>query len=699
MYKQVRLYFICLFFFQLHSAHTQSNYYLTYKKNPYDWTEIPIKYEETNDTFKRFDAYIVDEKVEYYFFSQHVQVHNHIKYKANTSKGINKIKTLSLPHHFSYPDEMYYDPEEMRDTLIRPLIRDVEIVRFGARIIKPDGKVLLAEINDYTKSISIANFTQVYTIYNYFFEILNLEPNDILEIDYLYNIPHKENFAGYSVDAKINFVGLLPKKNFECKLAWDLKTTVVYVTGFNGAENFDTIKNYKTNKLIYTWRLDNFLKVANESNSNLYKETPYIKFYYPYYINSPSMNYRRPMQWYDLLNFKYNTQKNNIIDLDPEINAIEDLYKKYKYKNTDTSILDSLWAIHHYVNYELKYKSDSAYYTGDDKTLSRIDLFLKNKVFKNRSRERFYTYLFDASKADYFIGILPDKRMDFVNINQVNNIDEPMYFYVLNYNNKPYYFYPKLFDYGYHVNEFPFYAENQSTLLIKQNVNDIYNPKNYIEHQTPVCLKTDNYRNIKSQIEISLLNNNVSINTNITLSGQMSTMCRHSYSTNYINPFANSKYGVRVYDLGVSHLINQKIKNELDVYPFKVEYEIEYQNDLIIKKDNQAIIAMNRLILPITPYKLEDVRTTTFYSDFLFKDSYRYLLHFDVSALIDEKEESFENSYGRYYFSIKKVDDKSYAIIFNYQIITEIIPSEKYEEVKSFYEALDLVKNKMIPIH
>src|SRR5688572_19761656 len=404
-----------LFIFAFASAQS-----FQYKKYNFEWApghpeSIPVE-----DQFKNEDAVILDEKVIYdiggnqippYYFLNHRAnyfyigestsglspiVQKHVRIKFLTSEGIKKFSTIILPESFDPTSDWSTVRPELRDSIYRPK-GEFECIRyFAARILRADGTIGNAVLDEKTQ-MELNRHNKINSkLFNWMIRIINLEPGDELELDYSYE-------GAFNIDpsTRIFFNGDIPKQNFHLTMRYPEHDYYI-LTYANGVKPYDSImvskKNY--NGTEYFFSMKNLPGGLRECGGRPYTQYPYITYYKherEYGIMDQKTKFiTRPLPYpwsyiaAGLAGYQYDNLKMRLGRMDNATRVMNAFVDQERSKAGDTSLASIMSTVQHTLAKDFQYQSDNEYYEGDGKGLERLGHYVENKIVREISRHRIY---------------------------------------------------------------------------------------------------------------------------------------------------------------------------------------------------------------------------------------------------------------------------------------------------------------------
>ncbi len=712
------------------SSHTFSQSF-DYRKYNYQWKEARPDPIILNTIYSNEDAVILDEKCiynltgnlvqpystvnsvgNYFFIDESSQgkspiVQKYVRIKFLTQKGIDKFSSIVLPESFDPQHDLLLVPHSKRNSLRRPK-GEFECIRyFAARIIKPDGSVRNALVNETTEKEIQPRDGRDITFYNWIFRVNGLEPGDELELDYSY-----EGSYTISSSSKVFFSGDLPKQNYQLTLRQRQKDTY-FIFDHNTTHPADTNEkggsNMKYRDIIYKEK--NLKGGITECGSRPAKQLPYISFYLhhldfgAYQSNSAVLQYPLPYPWWfklsSLLSYQYDDLNFKLKWTDKTTTEMNKFIAEERTKIKDTSAAALVSGIHHTIAESFAYQNDINYIEGKDNKLEKLGKNVENKTLRQISRHHFYNEIFLRVDREYYLSIMADKRTDHIDPERYEEIGFQSWFYSVPYEDQFLFFYPKASRFGYEANEFPFYFEDVLTALIPQHLpvekkTDIMPYVEYKFVRTPRSSHEDNTRQTTALILASLDSLNIKAKGKLKLSGQFSTLTRGYYIYQSVDTTINPVYYKSIKDLADSG--NEvRIQNETlsTLFPFLASFSFDFDKENFLRRENDSIYSFkldgwfNNYI--DSNFSASN-RQLNYYPDFKSEDVHRFMLQFDQPVKLLESEalsDTISNSYGNYILKIEQKDAHKVLIETSLVVRAEMVPSSKARDVESVFNAIE----------
>jgi len=688
-----------------------------YRNYNFEWAPghpaaIPVE-----EPFKNEDAVILDEKCIYNAVDDvSPVVQKHVRIKFLTQRGVKKFSTVVLPESFDPSSDWSTVRPENRDTIYRPK-GEFECIRyFAARIIKPDGKIGLAVLDEKTQ-LEINRHNQIDSkIYSWIFRVINLEPGDELELDYSY-----EGAFNYDPSTRIFFNGELPKQNFN--LTFKYPQIDYYTLSYaNGAHPIDSVMETKTRprSTEYYFTGKNLVGGIREAGGRPYTQFPYISYYknlrdYGFmdkgaaYITRPL-----PYPWAFVLRswVKYKPQslRSYLSATDRTTVALNDFFAKEKSNVKDTSMAAIMSSIHHKIAVDFNYQDDKRMHEGDDQENEHLGKYLENSTLREVSRHRMYDELMLRLDRDYYAALFCDKRISVFDMNEYKYTSSLRSGYAIPFNKNFIFLYPKSYRFGYETNELPFYYEDIQSVLVPQHEPteksyDAVPDVSVLFVNTPFSGVKDNIRITSGMVNVSLDSTYFTLSARIKLSGQFSTLMRGYYlygdQDSTINPdYFNTLASLA--DEGKPARVSVTSTEKL--FPYDASVSIDLSNHTAITKETDGTFSIdldgwfnNVIDEDFTAIN----RHLDYYPDFQFQDSHKYMLKFDKKIQLVNAEllqKNISNGFADYMIKISQTGEESILIESSYVVKPEYAPATHARDVQDVFDAIKKINNSSLKI-
>jgi hypothetical protein len=707
-----------------------------FRNYKYTWKEVIPEKLSVDKKYSGEDAVILKEKCIYnaggnlvpvysalffagnYYFSGDVNseaspvIQKHYRIKFLTQAGIENHGSVILPESFDYQSDMYSVPREKHHVIYRPK-GDFNTMRyFAARIIKSDGRIIPAIIDE-TIQTEISRYNQIdEKYYNWIFKIKNLEPGDEAEIDYSY--------AGtFNIDAsqRIFFDGKIPKQDMEFMFRYPAdKQYIIFQK--NGALPYDSVMVTKSQpkSTEYYYHFKNLDGGIDEVGSRHYLKLPHLVYYFHrmdfgYSDGRGFITKKLPYNWkYSLLSlvdYRSDNLKFRLARPDRTTQALNDLAQQIRRTSIDTSAAALLSAFHREITDNYEYENDKAYQAGDDQKLERLFKFIDQKKLRRISRYRYYDEFMIRVDRPYFHVLFFDKRIHTIDPVYKEDMTSRRMAIGIIADEGALYFYPKTGRYGYQSNELPFYYEDITALLIPQleKTEKQYDPLPDVpiyNANTPTSETKDNIRITSGKITVSPDSMKVMIKLKINLAGQYSTLTRGFYQYGEKDTTINPLYFVKVSAAADSpQTVRAACSAVAPAFPFNTIINEEFAANNHLKISGNTIhFKLNGLFNNVTDPDFDSgKRKLDYYPDFSGRDIHRYYFEFNRTVILKNAEalqKNIHNSFGDYTVSVKQVNEQSLMIETENATNGSPVEAKYAADVQNIFNAISDLNNSDI---
>lgn len=694
-----------------------------YRKYKFEWDDKLPAFIPVEEQFREEDAVILVEETKLtLFYDEKLSLfyddifEKHIRIKYLTEKGIRKYSEFVLPESFD-PISDYRDVvNSKRKEIHRPMGDDDAMIYFVARIIKPDGSIVNADIKEkiviedhgynyvdrYT--FNLKSFSYV-TSYAYGFKINNVSVNDEVEIFYKYK--------DYYPD-RIFFNSSISKQNFILEIIYPCNYKYVFKYQNNAQPN-DSIKYGKKNSCLFKriWERKNLTGCINEPGARPYKELSNIN------LDSQAEAYLRyswPLALLGEVKYKPKDADYKFSKTDKRTLSLNKFYAQQTKDVLDSNAIIKFNKIHQIIVDEFAYQDDFNFYIGKDIRLERIHEFLEKKILRDISRFNIYGELLDRLRTDYYKVIFHDKRIEEIKFDKFFPSLSGIMYYCIPNNGQLFYFPPKKNDFGYYINEMPFYLQATPYILVPQTIEYklSYLPdaalmnkviSKFLYHKTPNSTEFNNIRVSNVLANVSLDSSKVTFDAKLKLLGQFSTMQRGYYQYNYIDSTVNPKYHQMISDIEPNvKLLHKDLVSQSKDFPFECNLRLKYLSGNIVNENPDGSYSIN-LQNWFNHIIYEDFsaknRVMSFYPDFRFQDSYSYYIKFDHNIEVlnaKDFEINITNALGRYMIKLTKMQPNVIRLKSIFKVLTDTVEAKKVSDVEDIYSEIQDLNNHFLKI-
>ncbi len=615
--------------------------------------------------------------------------------------GLERFSNYLLPETFD-PTYISHFPPDRNYTYT---FSNIKFNNFSGSITTKDGTKKEASIKSQIIQLKmIENYEDHYGDFEKkSYHIGNLNIGDILEVEYSYNMRYPDNISQLS-SFRVFFNGDVQKENYSLTLSHftDLNMDIE----FSNAAEPDSAYEADEQK-IYVWNKKNLPGCINEPGSRPYHSLPYVIFSvkpYELLYTIPYSFEERYIPFYALFSFQREKNHLGIAKSVQQGTHTKQYTQIDKFLANQTSnILDDslgyakLLKVHHTIVDEFSFDNDTNYFKRIDTRDARMGDYLTKKTLRDISRYDVYVALLLKMNLTYFTTYLCDSRSG-----ELNDVFfGPMYdsdylLTVLLKNNSIQYIYPKKAQFGYYLNELPFYYEDTKARLV--HLNDYRNIKQAMsesqrEIKLPNSTMADNIRRNSILVEINLDSLSAHFTSKIHLSGQYSTLIRGLYLNNYQDESVNPLYNKKIWEMNDQvEVVNQETTVEKKEFPFSTTVKAEYIcNDLIeVKEDTMTLNLTDWFNHIIYPNFDTTGRQLDFYPDFRGIDSYVYYIQFnkDVRLIESIKNIKINNAFGELIINVVQANPNTIKLSSSFKTISDSVDVHHMAAVQEIFDNL-----------
>ncbi len=712
------------------SSFSQSFKYRSYK---YSWSPRRPEAIPVVEQFKNEDAVILDEHciynasgnkvplfyyfnkvANYYYFEESTQgsnpvVQKHLRIKFLSKNGIKKYSKIVLPESFDPEGDQNSVKLEYRDSIYRPK-GEFECIRyFAARIIKADGRIENAVVDESIQT-DVQRINKIENkFYSWIFRIINLEEGDELELDYSY-----EGAWNLHPSQRIFFNGELPKQNFDLTFRCFAKSSFFF-SYYNEAEpSGSTMETLNAPHYTeYYFSKKNLTGGICEAGARPQLQLPYFTYYkhlLDYGLDNPKASGSLMPQAYPwsytlipFVGYQYDDLKLRLEKRDQTTVSLNQFLETEKQKVHDTSYAGISSSIQHTLAEEFGFKKDAASELAGDAELEHLGKYVSDKILRETSRLRIYKEILSRFDREYYLVALTDKRISEINIKQYEPLPAMDSAFAIPTQHNFLFLYPKAYRFGYEANELPFYYEDVNTILIPQHEPSFkrreYIPQvDYIFLKTPFSSVKENVRTTNAMLNVSLDSLKMSYSGKIKLAGQFSTLIRGYYIYGDRDTTVNPNYYHSITALADGKA-DLKVVNVNRQFPFDASFNTSFTNHRNINKERDGIYSVELIDFfneVVDDKFTSDHRHLDYYPDFQFQDSYKYMMKFDRKIKlenVDSLQKNIHNSFADYILKTTQVDDQSVLIEISYVVKPEFVLASLARDVSDVFDEIKKVNN------
>jgi hypothetical protein len=541
-FKKIGVYILALSFVTL--GNSQS---FEHRKFKYNWNDAHrISFTQT-EKFKNYQAAILYEETTINIPLQHIKRYQ--VFQFNDSAAIETYNLFRVPIPMDVRNANL-ESIHRADTANFPKLLYEKINFFDARIIRK-GEFVKAVLDELAFRQEERTGEYLIPYYVHYFYVRNLEPGDQLEVMISHHWPL------YTFKYYLNEI--LPKQevviNIQNSPLGQVDTYInPQLARFMANEESTDHTKFR---IVY----EDVEPVDQKLSTNIY-DLPRIEFYEnKHYTTTNKMFGSQEVDTTHWEDFLYRFVRR----IDPgELRT----WENYDLQSYKTSLFfskikklagDGLQGlalmdfIQEYAADKLGYKNDFNFFIHTEHGFTDLGNYLEKDTLREASRHEFYFNMLDRIDRKYYKVFLQDHRLEIIDTAQVGiYYDDYLAYVMFDKDSIPYVFYPKKGRLGYYTNELPFYLSNQYVYLIPQTVpRKIYDrEQGSIQYPLLQIRPTSPVYNVKkstSVVNISLEKKTTSVESNLLLSGQFSTLLRGYYQYGWIDTTINPTYYADVF--------------------------------------------------------------------------------------------------------------------------------------------------------
>lgn len=628
-----------------------------------------------------------------------IRVSKKIRVKISDQKGLDYFSSISFPETF---DPTYFaHSSKVRNYDFR--LSRITVNSFSGSIVNKDN---IKRPIKYKRSVDRIFMDKGWSRFgsyeNYEYKTTDLKIGDIVEIDYNYTVPFNDNFYQL-LSFRLFFNDKIHKDYYSFVLTHNDKLFVdVALENLDEADSSSLFNGQK----LYKWERKNLKGCISEVGSRPYKELEHMVISIlpvSLYYKLPDSFLEKYLPTYSLYaNRRESDHLSAIRSMNQGVHT-PDLEKFYRYISSHTEKLpddetgyETLKSIHTDITNRFIYENDYDWMNDSDSRGERLGAFMEKGVV--REINRYTNYISIARKLNlfYFSAYLSDNRVGQLKGSYYSPMFDNDYLITpILKNNMLIYLYPKNKDFGYYINELPFYFTNTTVRFVHPyDYLVTNNEKLEIPRETTIRVseKDENIRRTNVSVSVNTSNLTVDFKAKISLLGQFSTVGRGIYQKNYTDRSINPKYSQKLWGLDKDLIIkNESFEMKDFEPPYAAKIEGQYSgNHLISKVESNYEIDISNWFNHIIEEGLEvKKRQLDFYSDFRQKDSYVYYFQFDKDVVVDGIDDMLiENQFGKYEFSLSQLNPRTVKIVSYLEIDALVIPSEETQAVANIFNSI-----------
>ncbi len=593
------------------------------------------------------------------------------------------------------------------DSLVADYL-EVKMVHFAARKILPNESTQEIGFSDEFLRDTIVINERTQTQFRYAFNLHNLQLGDEIEVHYKYEVPYKSNWAF------VNSNRIFFNRNYPVqKQRIEITTPRHLATEISGVEPDKVFTQSKRTTRV--WKNQNLEGNVAEVGIRPSEDLPHL--IYSINIKSPRYNYRHPESGreftahYLLSLLRYHERnafriRSRALDnsgdwqthqlkrfIETETLGIPQNRTALRFDKINTVIANDFTLLH-----------DRRLYEGKDMSLEKVGDQVANKEMRESSRYHIYARLIYMLDIQYFTAYMLDSRIGTISDNYTSNIYFNDFSFAVPDENYLNLYFPKKDQFGYEVNEYPFYLAGTPAYLVDIDYlffDPAFQP---LVISLPGALD-ENYRHSEVRMVLNTTDHTALAKLETELTGQFSTLTRSLYDFGRIDSSINPLYNKKLF-WGKEAVYTKTEKTLAGVYaPYRRKYNMEVSLAVAATQDLNSDYA-----LPLNgwfnfvhwPEFDHQPRVLPFYPDFTGNDFVRIMINFDRGVELQNQEElhlSLQNRFGSVMFDVQQTSSNQITITAMHNIISEKVEPDKAHLISALYNGLKSLNEKTVKLN
>lgn len=598
----------------------------------------------------------------------------HVVFRFGTREAIEKFTRFRLPESFD-PNTDFQDVAiEDRDSIPRPLYFEVALEQFAARVIGPAERQ--HELEPEKKLFRQRKKTGDRWLWAHTFdlELNGVAPGDTVEVRYKYVVPFRDNWFQFN-SKKHFFHSNIRRHDYQLQI----DATRNQGLRLHGAPP-DSSSTTKRKRYAF-WRLKNLPPCLDEVNARPAWDLPYVSYgtaadsdlYQHGHVVNADLNmipymYSNIPYWVTILRIREAEalkfrrlgrkqyaigQQKKLRDVLAELGGVE------------LTPLAKALMVHNKIAGEFRFQWDDAWFDNEDLGLLKHGDMMEEKTLREIGRYSQYSKVLNELKLKYYAVYLQDKRAGVFNENELTNLFENEFMFMLRSDQKRFFLYPKRSQGGYFVDEKPFYWEGVPALV--SDLDKLWdNEKKKVQLAPMSRMKASSNVRLTS-VSVDLTEPGaLKANAQIKLNGQFSTMTRHAYMFNESDSTCSPDYGKRYLEQW-SNFKSEITQGPWQRPPFSVELNVEASKAEGLEQINDSLyhLRLEGLFPFILPegFKAEG-RDLAFYWDFPHHDRFKVEILLPFDARVETKQEQYGSKElgTQLFYEVRQVDARKVAL-------------------------------------
>lgn len=479
-----------------------------------------------------------------------------------TQEGIKRYGPVVLPESLDPPYDELGKRWERRETRPYPLLFNLRVDYFAARIVRPDGSWDELPVETRGATGFLGNPVALQATMSITHYPIGILPDDVVEYRWKYMLPYDSN-APHTYGARgffwmdnwarltnwrVFFQGGLPIREQRIELRYHAKHGITL-----GGAPPDRVERNGDDRIAH-WRHGDLPGCMDEVNGDQGRALPHIVVTWApddlrYWRRERLSGLPIPQQpWLQVVRLREaKAEWWRRVALKRIPDRQNTLVKRFV-AQTCSGIADSLKArkveaLHERIARDFTYANDRDWYFDIDRGLERIGDQVEAERLRDISRYNLYSKLIQMLGLPYVTAYVLDKRAGGLNDQFATPMWETEWLFGVRDGDGMLWMHPKRQRHGWFANELPFYWEGTMALLVDRQrlIEDDPRPPLFVE--LPIGEPSANVRAIEHQLRVDLASPDAEGEARVFLSGQFSTMGRAAFLGDRSDSTAHASYG------------------------------------------------------------------------------------------------------------------------------------------------------------
>jgi hypothetical protein len=479
-----------------------------------------------------------------------------------SQEDIKRYAPVVLPESLDPPYDEHGKPYERLETRPYPLLFNLRVDHFAARVIRPDGSCTELPVDTRAAKGFLGNPLSLQATMAITHYPVGIMPGDVVEYRWKYmlpydsNAPHTYGMRGLLwmdnwarlTNWRVFFNGPLPVREQRMELRYHAKHGIEL--GGAPPDGVERSGDERTAR----WHRTDLSGCMDEVNGDQGRGLPHIVVTWMpddlrYWRRERLSGLPIPQQpWLQVVRLreaKAEWWRRVALKRIPDRQST--LMKRF-IERTCSGISDSLRArrveaLHERIARDFDYASDRGWYLDADRDLERMGDQVEAMRLRDISRYNLYSKLIQMERLPYVTAYVLDRRSGALNDRFTTPMWDAEWLFGVRDGEGMLWMHPKRQRHGWFANELPFYWEGTMALLIDRQrlIEDDPRPPLYVE--LPVSDGSANVRAIEHRIRIGLGEPDAESEARIFLSGQFSTLGRAAFLGDRSDSTVHPNYG------------------------------------------------------------------------------------------------------------------------------------------------------------